>query len=446
MADTTSELGSNGIDLKNIIDQRNMTGMQISLVCVCAFLNMLDGFDVLAMAFTAPSISEEWSLPAHQLGAVFSAALIGMALGAIFIAPLADKYGRRPVVITSILAVGIAMFMTGFVNSLGQLVITRTITGLGIGAMLASLTSSVAEYTPNRHRNLCIAIFQAGYPIGAVFGGIIAAPIIPEYGWRMVFFGGGILTSLTAIICIFLLPESMEIMAKRRKPGALDKINQILSKLNVGQLRELPSFENRKILSPNVITLLVPERRKSTILLWSAFCLSFCTLYFLLSWVPKLLVDSGLPLSDGIYAAAALNLGGALGIVVLGKLSSFWNLNRLIAGFMATAALTMLLFAYVSSSANITTLLLVTAFIGFFVFGGFVNLYSVAARLYPSEIRATGVGWAIGLGRVGAVIGPYAAGILISMGVLIGTNFFIFSLPLLVAAVFTLYLRSAIAT
>ena len=356
-------------------------------------------------------------------------------------APLADIYGRRPVVIVSVLSIGLAMTATGLVDSLWQLVAARLITGLGIGAMLASLTSSVAEYTPDRQRNLAIGIVQAGYSLGAVSGGLIAAQVIPEFGWRAVFFGGGALTAATAIACIFLLPESMQFLVQRRPANALNKLNQVLLRLKRATLTALPAPPAEKPPAPTVAALLVPERFRTTGLLWGAFCMAFATIYFVLSWLPKLLVDAGLSLDNSIYVSVATNLGGALGMVVLGRLSVIWGLSRLILIFLLAGAVGMVLFAYASATLSVPMLLLLTSLIGFFALGGFVSLYSVAARVYPSEIRTTGVGWAIGLGRVGAIIGPYVGGILISLEFSIASIFLIFAVPLVISGICAISIR-----
>ena len=429
-------------ELREVIDEGRMTGMQICIVAMCFFINMLDGFDVLAMAFTAHPISDEWALKPHQLGLVFSTALVGMTIGAMFIAPLADKYGRRPVVIGSLLSIGLAMLTTGFCQSLTQLIALRAVTGLGIGAMLASLTSLVSEYTPDRQRNFCISIVQAGYSIGAVVGGIIAASIIPEYGWRAVFIGGGVLTAVTSLACLYLLPESMQVLVQSRPEGTLERINSILARLKKAPLALLPEPTAETRRTPNVTSLLTPALRNMTIMIWLAFGASFATLYFLQSWVPKLLVDAGLSLDKGIYAAAALNLGGALGMLIVGRLSTWWSLKKLIAIAFVLGGLSMVSFAFMITSVSLTVLLMLTALIGMSIFGGFVNLYSIAARVYPTAVRTTGIGWAIGIGRFGAVIGPYAAGILIGMGVSASTNFLIFAVPMALAAVFTMLIRS----
>ena len=386
------------------------------------------------MAYTAPSIGQEWGLEAHKLGIVFSAGIIGMTLGAMFLSPLADVHGRRPLIIASVLIIGVCNFATGMVGSLWLLAVIRIITGLGIGVLLACLTSSVAEFTPDKYRNTAIGVLQAGYPIGAILGGIIAALVIPEFGWRAVFFGGGVYAFIILLVVILLLPESMQFLLQRRPRNALHQINRILVKLGKTQITALPSVREqseKKAARPSVTALLLPEHRAQTILLWTAFFMAFVTLYFLQSWLPKLLVDAGLPLDNAIYAGASINLGGALGMVVLGVLSNRWGLPRTISSYLMVGSMFMVMFTI--APKDIELLLGLSFIIGFLVIGGFVGLYSVAARVYPATVRTTGIGWAIGAGRIGAVIGSYVGGILISLDFSMGTNFVIFAFPLLLS-------------
>lgn len=424
------------LDLHSHIDNSSITGLQVAIIFMCFLLNMLDGFDVLAMAYTAPSIGEEWGLAAHKLGAVFSAGIIGMTIGAMFLSPFADVHGRRPLIVVSVFTIGICHIATGLAESLWVLVALRFIAGLGIGILLACLTTTVAEFTPDRHRNLAVGLLQSGYPIGATLGGVLAALVIPEFGWRAVFFGGGTFALIMTVVVFFLLPESMQFLLQRRPRNALHKINRILSRLGESPITALPPTPDHSGQAParaSVTTLLLPEHRGRTIRLWTAFFLSFVTLYFLQSWVPKLLVDAGLPLAKAIYAGASINLGGALGMIVLGALSNRWGLPRTISVYLVLGAVFMVLFTLVPN--EIALLLSLSFVIGFLVIGGFVGLYAVAARIYPATVRTTGVGWAIGAGRVGAVIGSYSGGVLISMNFSMGSNFLIFAIPLLLSGV-----------
>lgn len=426
-------------DLHSLIDERAVSRTQWLTLFICFLLQTIDGFDVLAMAFAAPALAEDWSLSADRLGIVFSAGVLGMTLGAMFLAPLTDKFGRRTIIFCAVLVMGFSMLATAWAANLSVMVVLRVITGLAIGAMMASLTSLVSEFFPDAMRNMAVGILLSGYPLGAMIGGFIAAPIIPQYGWEGVFVCGGIMTLAMVPLVLMWVPESLHFLLRRRPSGALMKVNKVLRRLGSELLSELPRADAEPE-PAHVSSLLTDARRKSTLQLWSSFFLCFGTLYFLLSWIPKLLVDSGLPLSQAIYAGIAFNIGGALGNIAIGWTSTRLGLQKTILYFHVVAALGMILFAFLP--LGIAALLFLTTVIGLFQQGGFVGFYMVAARLYPADIRTTGVGWGIGLGRFGAVIAPYLAGLLIASGWGVEALFTAFSLPLLIGGWVAYSIRS----
>lgn len=417
------------MNMRELIDTTPVARVQIAVVAVCFILNMLDGIDVLAVSFAAPPITREWSLTSSAMGTVFSAGLIGMTLGAMFLASYADRIGRRNMLLLCVFMVAAGTALTGLVNSLTQLIILRVITGLGIGSMLASLTAMVSEYMPARHRNLGISIMVGGYPLGAILGGFIAAWVIPEYGWRAMFVAFGIITAIMFPI-VLALPESLHFLVQKRPAAALQKLNRVLGQLRQAPLAELPPAEEEHV-APGVARLLTPQRRSSTLRLWTAFFMTFLTLYFLYSWIPKIIVDSGLPLTKGIYTSIALNVGAIVGVVSLGYLADRLGLARLTLIYLLGAAASMIVFAL--SPPVINVLLIITFFVGLFLQGGFSGLYAAAARIYPTEVRTTGVGWAIGAGRTGAIIGPYVGGVLMDMQFSMTVYFIVFAIPLILA-------------
>ncbi|MEM1112539.1 MAG: MFS transporter, partial [Pseudomonadota bacterium] len=354
----------------------------------------------------------------------------GMMLGALALAPLTDVFGRRRMIIGALILISPSMFASAKATSVEQLIVLRSFAGLGIGAMLASLTSLVAEFTPRKHRNFAIGVLQAGYPVGATLGGFLAAWILPRYGWPQLFIVGGFMSLAMLPLVLLLLPESLHFLARRGGPKSLQKINETLARLHQAPLDRLPTLETKLAASP--FSLLLPEYRPQTLWLWSAFFITFCTLYFLISWVPKLFVESGFSVSQGVQAGIALNFGAILGVVGLGYLADRQGLGRMISIFCVAGALSMILFGLAPS--EIIVLLSLTFLIGLLVQGGFSGLYTVAARIYPADFRTTGVGWAIGIGRFGAIAGPYLGGVLASMAWSMEALFIVFALPMLAAA------------
>lgn len=413
-----------------MIDETRISTLQFTTIFVCFLMNMLDGMDVMVISYAAPSIAKEWAVSPAALGIVFSTGLLGMAIGAMFLAPRADIIGRRAMILICICIMGASIYATIFAQTKEHLIFFRLLSGVGIGGMLASTATLAAEYAPARTKDFWVSFVMSGYPVGAVLSGLVAAWVIPEHGWRSIFQIAGLVTIITLPVVYGFLSESLEFLVKSKPQNALQRANRILEKMQMPQLATLPATaENQPRAS--VATLFAGQRASATIFLWVSIFMAFATLYFLTLWIPKLASNAGLPLHLAIYAGTVFNLGAFLGIVSQGYLSTHFGLKRIIfIYFLLTAAL-MAVFGLFTGSAVILVLFGV---IGFGIQGGFIGLYAVAARLYPTEARTTGVGWAIGLGRVGAIVGPLLGGVLIGMGLSLAVNFMIFAVPAVVAA------------
>jgi len=421
-------------DINEFIDNGSITSQQILVVSLCFIFNMLDGFDITAMAVVASPVSVDLALTPDLLGWIFSFALAGMMVGAMALAPIADIIGRRALIILSLMIVGISVIMTSKVESLTPFMLLRFISGMGAGALLASQASLAAEYSPNKYRALSVAIVTAGYPTGAMMTSIVAGYILPEYGWRMMFLFGGVVTVSMVIVAWLMIPESLKYLIEKKPNNALEKINKILLKLNAPSISELPPSNNDSEVTISMIgnmrMLLSPKFRRLSLMLWTSFFCAFGTLYFLMSWIPKLMENAGYDMAVGRDAFLLFNLGGVIGIYLLGILSVKWKLTNLILNLSLVSAVSMIIFALVPNQLNILFILILV--IGILQQSAFTGLYGVAAKAYPTEIRSTGVGWAIGLGRSGAVVGPAVAGYLILAGYDMSANFIFFALPMIV--------------
>ncbi|GLU43953.1 MFS transporter [Muricauda sp. NBRC 101325] len=401
-------------------------------------MNILDGTDVLVISYSAPAIADSWNVSPEALGVVFSAGLAGMTLGALFLAPFADFIGRRKMILLSAILMGTSIFLTSYTTSVSQLILLRILSGIGIGSMLASTASLTAEYTPARTSNFWVSMVISGYPVGAVLSGLVAAEVVPNEGWQQLFRYAGLASFVTLPLIWFFLSESLEFYYKRQPQGALQKVNAILLKMNRPTLDELPE-PTKKSKGIPVKGLLGKEYAKATIQLWIALFLAFACLYFLTSWIPNLAANTGMSISLAIYAGTIFNVGAFFGILTQGYFSTRFGLKRTIGVFFVLTAILMATFWVFIGSDFI---LLIFGLLGFGIQGGFVGLYAVAARMYPTEFRTTGVGWAIGMGRLGGVIGPAIGGVLIGMGLTMSTNFLIFGIPTLLAGLVTFYLSS----
>lgn len=427
------------MDFRARIDEAPLSRLQISVIIICFFLNILDGYDVVAIAYAAPEISEQWKISPAQLGIVFSAGLIGMTVGAMFIAPLSDLIGRRTMLLLALAVNCVSVTLTSTSSNVVELIIWRVIVGLTIGSMLASLTSLVAEYAPARMRNFSIGLLQAGYPVGATAGGFLAVWLLPILGWKSVFWFGGAITLAVIPIVYFWLPESIEFLVRRRPKNALRQVNKILTKMKWAKESELPSNGPEKLAGAYLSSLLTTEYRRSTLFLWLSFFMCFFTLYFLVSWIPKIAVNSGFTQQAAISAGTFFNLGAVLGVALLGYLADKMSLRGLIAGFLIIGAVFTVAYGFLST--GLVALLALAFLVGAFMDGGFAGLYAVAARIYPAEIRTTGVGWAIGAGRFGGIAGPYIGGLTIAWNWPASASFALFAAPLVIAAIAVMLIK-----
>ena len=295
-------------NIRKIIDLAPMSAVQLRTVSLCFCLNMLDGIDVLSISFAAPLLVGQWGIQPEILGTIFSAALLGMMVGSLFIAPLGDTIGRRKLLMISLLLIAAGMLSTVLVTSVPQLLVVRFVTGCGLGGVVAMMAAMAAEFSPIRHRNFTVTLVQGGYPLGATLTGLVAAVTIPAYGWESVFMLGGTLTLIALPIVWFCLPESLDFLLSRQPHGALEKINEGLRKMGHEELKKLPPIPTFVASKAGVApffaalgTLFSREYRSATFLLWVAFFMSFATLYFLLSWVPQLTSNTGLSIEMAIY-------------------------------------------------------------------------------------------------------------------------------------------------
>jgi len=419
------------------LDAQPISPLQWRVIILCWLVNMLDGFDLLAISFAAPAIAKAWQLAPQTLGVVFSSGLLGMMAGSLIFGPAADHVGRRRMIIFACLVLAISMLATAHANSVGQLMLLRGITGMAIGALLPSLNTLVAEYTPDRRKNLAISFMHVGYPIGGIAGGWLASQLIPTHGWPALFWLGGLFTLAIVPIIFFGLPESLHYLLQKNQPAAKAKAVKIARRMGLAiQSDILNTSANKTNLDQasrqTLRTILHRPWLAPSLALWACFFLSNLTLYFLLNWTPSILTTAGLPASQAMRAGMLLNFGGVIGMLSIGYLSARWSLYYLMSGYFILGGLFIIALGQLPTSEYL--LLGFTLLSGLFSLGGLIGLYSLTARLYPTTTRATGVGLAIGAGRFGAILGPYAGGLLISLGWPMSNYFALLTLPLIAVA------------
>jgi MFS family permease len=307
------------------------------------------------------------------------------------------------------------------------------------------MAAFAAELSPQRHRSFAVTLVQGGYPLGATITGLLAAWMMPSFGWPSLFVLGGALTLLSLPLVYFVLPESPDFLLSKRPPGALEKLNRMLRGMGHPEIAALPpapaGIEQPRGLrqfASALKKLFSAEHRVDTVLLWIAFFTSLLTLYFLQNWVPQLVANSGQTDSQAFSAGTILNLGLFGGMATVGYFADHYGLRRVIAIYLAATAVVLLSFSYLQGVTAVAIGLGVAGFMQ----GGFIGLYAVGARIYPASIRITGIGMAIGIARFGAVLGPYIAGILVARGLGMASSFLVFAIPLAIAALAVTAMRS----
>lgn len=394
------------------LDTKPMNAFQWQAVLICMAINMIDGFDVLVIAFTASAISKEWSLTGSQLGMLLSAGLMGMAGGSLFIAPWADKIGRRPTILACLAVAGTGMVFSSFAESALHLAGLRVVTGLGVGGILACSNVIASEYASNRWRGLAVSLQSTGYALGAATGGAFAVWLITHHGWRSVFLFGGCASLAVMLLAMARLPESMDFLLIRRPSNALERLNALNAAVGLPAVDALPVRQAAPARGrSSFMQLLGPQLLRPTILVWLSFFTVMFGFYFVMSWTPKLLNASGLTAEQGVTSGVLLSLGGIVGSALIGLMTARFSIRLVLAAFLAVTA--SLLSFFVSSSYPLNLSFVLAFLIGAFVNGCVAGLYAISPIVYPADVRATGVGIGIGVGRIGAIVSPLVAGYLI---------------------------------
>ena len=418
--------------LRSQLNTREMSFAQWEVVLLCTLINMLDGYDVLVMSFAAASVASDWQLDPASLGLLLSAGLVGMGLGSIVLGSLADALGRKRLVHICLGTVTIGMILSAYAQSQLQLLALRFVTGVGIGGMLATLTALVSEYSNDKRRGICMGLLQSGYPLGALLGGMVAAQIIQLADWRSLFLFGGGLSAVLLPLVVIRLPESLDFLSRSGPFVEGDMKGRLLERFDLSEpdhsmVEEMDQGAGswRSCFTPS-------EVRINTLLLWSCYLTLMFSFYFVVSWTPKLLVDAGLSTSQGISAGAILQAGGLIGGLVIGFLGSRYAVNKLTAWFFSLSVVLILVYGW--ADAELTTLMILAAMMGFFLIGAMIGLYTIGPALYDSKSRVTGVGLAIGVGRLGAIAAPFAGGLLLEADLDVSLIYAVFAAPLVLAA------------
>lgn len=399
---------------REALDAAPMHWRQIVVVAICIALNALDGFDVLAISFAAPGIAEEWGIDRAVLGVVLSMELIGMAAGSVLIGNLADRIGRRPTILICIVIMAIGMFAASTASSVAFLSATRLLTGLGIGGMLSSTSAMVAEFSNTRRRSLNMALNIAGYSTGAILGGLVASSLLEVTGdWRSVFLFGGVMTVIGLPLAWFFLPESIDSLLARRPAGALQKLNHTLGRIGHAALNALPPAPAEQA-KTSIMSLFTRNYAGVTILLTTAYFAQIMLFYYVVKWVPKIVVDLGYTPAEAGRVLVAANVGNLLSAVLIGVAAQKFSIRPMVIGAMLLGFIAIGVFG--SGLTTLGALSVAIALAAFFINAGVVGMYPIFANTFPAHLRASGIGFVIGVGRGGSAVGPIIAGALFASG------------------------------
>lgn len=417
-----------------------MGRLQFIAVTLCILLYALDGFDVLSISFAAPGIADEWAIDRAALGMVLAMELLGMIAGSLLLGDIADRLGRRPLILLCLVVMSIGMALAATAEAVGPLSAYRFFTGLGIGGMLATTNAMVAEYANKKHRSLAVTLMAAGYPLGAIAGGSVVSVLLASYDWRSVFVFGALMTTAFIPLVWFFLPESVAFLCQKKPEGALQKINKTLRRMGHAAVSSLPETDIKPDRT-GIRELFRPEMLRTTILLTLAYFAHIATFYFIIKWVPKLVVDMGFTASSAGSVLVWFNVGGMTGALTFGLLTHWVELRRLIVIVLLVGSAAVIAFGQGQSSLGYLSL--AAAVGGFFTNAGVVGLYALLAQSYPTNVRAGGTGFSIGIGRGGAALGTVLAGFLFVAGASLALVAAIMSIGSVVAAIAVIALGHA---
>jgi MFS transporter, AAHS family, 4-hydroxybenzoate transporter len=401
---------SAALDVGRLIDERPFGRYQLLVAIMCGAIVFMDGFDAQSMGFVAPALAADLGIARSALGPLFSSGLFGMTLGALAFGWLADRTGRKPVLIACTLIFGVGSLLCAWAGSYETLLIFRILTGLGLGGAMPNTIALTAEYTPKRIRATTVMIMFCGVTLGAAAGGFASAALIEHFGWRSIFVLGGALPCAAALIAAFVLPESLRFLVLRKAPAAriatiVGRVAPEVATAAAFTLGEAPAHAS------SVRQLFAERRAKITLLVWLIFFMSLLDLYFLNNWLPTIMTQTGIPLGTAAIVTALFQLGGTVGALTLGRRMDrnvSFNVLALAYGAAGVAVLAI-------GAAGALVALAITIFVaGFFVIGGQAGSNALAADFYPTAIRSTGVGWALGIGRIGSILGPFVGGWLLA--------------------------------
>ena len=399
------------VDVRTFIDSQPISSYQWMVTAMCGLIVFVDGFDAQAMGFVAPALTADLHVTRAVLATAISSGLVGMMVGALVFGPVADRIGRKPVLIASTVIFGIGALVTSTARTIDELTMYRLITGLGMGGAMPNAIALTTEFMPARLRARAVTAMMCGFSLGAAVGGFVAAELIPRFGWESVFLAGGVVPLVIVPIAWLALPESIRFLLGRR--DGQRRAGRYLSRIAPGGVPPALVADADATAPGFVVTRLFTDGRAIvTLLIWVVYFTNLLDLYFLNSWLPTIMNDSGINAATANRVTALFQVGGCIGAVLLGYTLDRRRSFAVIAFCFLWAAG----WIFVTAEAGTSVPLLITAMLasGVGIIGGQNGSHALSSDYYPTAIRATGVGWALGIGRIGSIVGPLIGGYLLT--------------------------------
>jgi AAHS family 4-hydroxybenzoate transporter-like MFS transporter len=421
------------VNVTDIINRHRLAPFQVLIVVLCFLIVAIDGFDTAAIGFLAPAIRAEWNLTPAQLAPLFGAGLGGLMAGAFVFGPLADKFGRKNVLLVCVLFFALACLASGYSSSLWELVTWRFLTGLGLGGAMPNSVTLTSEFCPEKRRSFLVTTMFCGFTVGSALGGLASANLVEDYGWRSVLILGGVLPLALVPLMVWKLPESVRylVMEGRGAKRVAATLKRIAPEEDFTGARFVVTEKKPKGFP--VSHLFRKDLVRGTLMLWLAFFVSLLVIYLLSSWLPTLIKSTGVSLKTASLVTTMFQVGGTIGAILLGWLMDRINPHRVLAVSYALAGLFIAAIGSLTGSPWLVGLAVFCA--GLCISGSQVGANALSANFYPTDCRATGVSWANGVGRIGSVLGSMGGGAMLSMNLSLPTVFLIVGVPAVVAGI-----------
>jgi len=422
----------------DIINNSPMGIRQWLIVAICLGLLALDGYDVLAISFAAPGITEEWGLSKAALGVILPLELLGIALGSIWMGAFADNRGRRPIILMSLIMVTIGMLISGIAPNEYILGAARVFTGVGVGGMLATTTATASDFCNNKNRAFAVVLVAGGYSLGIYLGATFLAPLLKQFDWRITFYLGAMISVFFIPIVYFLVPETLSYLEGKRPPNALEKIQKTLKKLGHTPPQTLITRASKKIEHVSPITLFKPGIALVTTILVISYFGNIGTYYYFVKWLPTIATDLGYSKSEATLVLGMISLGGVFGSIGVSFVTRLIPIKPLMIVILLLSGVGVAIFPYFTGS--LATMKIVGFFTGICIFGAISGFFGLWATSFPSKMLGSGSGLVLGIGRGGAVLGPFIPGLLFTAGLDLKLVAIIMSVGSIIAGITVLFL------